>query len=348
MSGENWPVRRRLEQVDTRVGQLERMIREVSQREAAWTWPREVWLGRTTSSSASNYPTSGDTFDVALIDAHFTASPGTQGVTETLRGSTVTARTWPAKYLPRDTEVVAFHAPGLGPSGAGQWWIQTAEAAAGGSAVVSFAAVVGQAGPYVTPFLRWDGVATNVFPLGHPTPTLVAFPRWQANSYFTDTDGQVVNQGTPALTCKKAGRYLAMVEANWLLRSIPPAAYESMLRGGYLAPNGQFYPGWGQHGHPAVHVSSGMKVGVAPTFSSAGVCNGRSHLQVSCAGTFWRADHVGVEVVELNVGDQLRFVAEAVWEFVNPPYYTGSTYMPTAEIESLVATFLYCGDGQNY
>jgi hypothetical protein len=83
-----------------------------------------MWIGRTYAETESSYPTSGDTFRVQLLSAHFTGSEGTQAVTEHERGTIVTARTWPEAYLPYRTDVIVKRIRGIGPNGAGEWWIE--------------------------------------------------------------------------------------------------------------------------------------------------------------------------------------------------------------------------------
>jgi hypothetical protein len=122
----NLSMQRRVEALESRLAATQRALDSQAQRARMWAWPRDTWLGRTTSSSYSNYPTEGDTFQVKLLSSHFTAAEGTRGVTENERGTVVTARTWPAKYLGYDTEVVVKRMRGIGPSGAGEWWIETA------------------------------------------------------------------------------------------------------------------------------------------------------------------------------------------------------------------------------
>lgn len=114
---------RRVKELETQVAELRRELSGTRQLPPAAVAPRERWLGRTTSDSPSTYPTSGDTFEVELYSAYFTATPGTRAITETGRGRKVVARTRPATYLPRGTEVEVWRSRGHGPLGAGEWWI---------------------------------------------------------------------------------------------------------------------------------------------------------------------------------------------------------------------------------
>jgi len=120
---ENQNMRKRVDALESRLMAAERAQRAESTRAVGWNWPRDTWLGRTTSVSLSSYPTSGDTFQVELLTGYFTAAEGTRAVTESLRGTKVYARTWPAAYLPYGTEVVTCRMRGTGPSGSGEWWI---------------------------------------------------------------------------------------------------------------------------------------------------------------------------------------------------------------------------------
>ena len=124
MRDSNLSTVRRLEALEARLDAADRILASQSQRARSWQWPRDMWLGRTYAVSESSYPTDGDTFQVKLLSAHYTASEGTQAVTENERGTIVTARTWPATYLPYDSEVVVKRMRGIGPNGAGEWWIE--------------------------------------------------------------------------------------------------------------------------------------------------------------------------------------------------------------------------------
>lgn len=214
----NIPPRGRVEQMEARIAELERQLRSQAQRQQGWTWPREIWLGRTVASSpGSGYPESGNTFTVELFDCHFTASEGTQAVTEQTRGSRVVARTWPAAYVPLDTQVVVKRMRGLGPSGAGEWWIEAPQAAPSKNRAFSGSVTYGYRpldvglSP-VSAYGWWDTL--DLYPtLGeYPTPAT-------ANEYVQS--GYAIGGPSTFAVVRRGGAYLVWVTVS---ATLPPLA----------------------------------------------------------------------------------------------------------------------------
>lgn len=114
---------RRIKQLEQQLATLERSLSQVRQSQAAFVAPRDRWLGRvaTTPTPAAT----DDTYAVELISATFVAAPGQRDLVEHARGSTVVARTWPARALSAGDEVIVDRIRGglAGDAERGEWWI---------------------------------------------------------------------------------------------------------------------------------------------------------------------------------------------------------------------------------
>jgi len=112
----------RIARLETELAELRRVVNSFP-KTAAFSFPRERWLGKTVERSAS-YPTTGngDTFEVELLSAAFSpVAPGMSLLTSRPRGPVVIARTWPSQYLPVGSYVIVDHIKG--PEAGGEWWI---------------------------------------------------------------------------------------------------------------------------------------------------------------------------------------------------------------------------------
>lgn len=177
---------RRISQLETLVADLSRELSTLRSVAPDAIAPRERWLGRTTSASFSDYPTSGDTFQVELLACHFTPSPGAQAITEVSLGDKVVARTRPGTYLPRGTEVEVYRCRGMGPLGSGEWWISGGAASSSSSRCVITGAVESGA---LTGSVWRPGMIL-------PGPTSWQYPTSaEALHLFPDVAGDVANAG---------------------------------------------------------------------------------------------------------------------------------------------------------
>lgn len=195
-----------------------------------WAWPRDMWLGRTYAETESSYPTSGDTFRVQLLSAHFTGSEGTQAVTEHERGTVVTARTWPEAYLPYGTDVIVKRIRGIGPNGSGEWWI---EPSLGG-----YNRCV-MAGNYGSQFSVYGGVQISdpnyyiPWSGGSGTDGIWVYPSMVG--VVGNSGGQVFEVNTPAsyadpwVTCNAMCWYRVTVHTSWSLRAMDPGDWRNFL-----------------------------------------------------------------------------------------------------------------------
>lgn len=343
---ENQNMRKRVDALESRLMATERAQRAESTRAVGWNWPRDTWLGRTTSDSPSSYPTSGDTFQVELLTGYFTAAEGTQAVTESLRGTKPIARTWPATYLPYGTEVIAHRMRGTGPSGAGEWWIQPSGDTAA-SAVVQFQSQYGLDELNAsTRMLRYSGSFPGLAISFPPTP----------NSYFEV--GLGTSRDHAALTCLVAGRYLLFASVEWLLYSIPDASYSDMQLSYFVAPSGTTYPVFSRYGAPQVRVSSGLDIlpaglgarNINPAITQM-YAHAVSRAPVRPTGgslaTSSRSTQIGSVVATLDVGDRIFFRVAPDHDYVAPPSYVGSWYEPQTDLSLATLQAVYCGDATN-
>jgi len=338
----NLSMQRRVEALESRLAATQRALDSQAQRARMWAWPRDTWLGRTTSSSYSNYPTEGDTFQVKLLSSHFTAAEGTRGVTENERGTVVVARTWPAKYLPRDTEVVVKRMRGIGPDGSGEWWIETP-------------ATGTQTDPIVQPMRATLGRDRNNYQTGQLAVSL-ASPGgglWVSEVvapgiYGLPTlfSGGAGNKNQPWLTCLRAGRYYLACETKWGLYSMDEA---------YSAPNWNqivTVPGggsWTLGPWPfSVWTEIGVNGNVSPwegqpegVFANFGASS--QMLQFGGTQGVSYMTHHGHETVELAVGDTLSAVVG--WSLQHPT--SSALFFPGAFLKWVELTAIYCGDADN-
>jgi len=331
MSGENQSLRKRIDALETRLANQERAQRAQSERAIGFTWPRERWLARTTSDSPGSYPTSGDTFQAELLTGYFTATEGTRTVTEQLRGTKPIARTWPATYLPRGTEVIAERIRGHGPSGSGEWWIQPT-GAAGAVELLEY-------GGYTA--LNGGDLATRNYTL-NSQPYLWFFPDAPANDYFDRA--APAQHGAAWLTCREPGRYLFIVATRWLLYVIPDATYSENQLDIYVAPNLQSYPVFGRYGDPTASVSSQLSVNGDPAGLGAGDAYGisRAPIRPTTGVEPWqRVTHVGATAQTLAAGDVVRLAGRAQVEWPGAWYAPRPT--PQIEHEDCTVQVLYCG-----
>ena len=211
---------RRISDLEARLRDTERELRAVRQVASTPLAPIERWLGRTTSESVSDYPEDGDTFAVELLSCHFTPTAGTQAVTSVQRGSQVVARTWPAQYLPRGTEIEAWRSRGMGPLGSGEWWITVGHGDGAAQRCVitgsgGYAWREGETGFAANPIIGSDG-GVDV------DKKVKLFPPMAGNVENDDGQAFSVNDGPAAyddhwLTLTQDGRYRVIAAMQWQL-----------------------------------------------------------------------------------------------------------------------------------
>ena len=303
-----------------------------------WAWPRDMWIGRTYAETESSYPTSGDTFRVQLLSAHFTGSEGTQAVTEHERGTIVTARTWPEAYLPYGTDVIVKRIRGIGPNGAGEWWIEPT-GSAGGSPILYYGS--------------WDqgrneiNVLTDQMQFSGSLAKKLWFSGTSTAGSLFASAAVDAPRGTALLTCEKAGRYMFWTRTVWHLYTITPSAYEEWNLSYWTAPSTVVYPVFGLHGSFLATAFTRLDApgGSDPAGFPEG---GKSSLVVRSNGSatlsYARATHYGHHFRELEVGDRVDLSVE--WAIDTPLDRTVTTY-PQAELDEVSLAAIYCGSAGN-
>lgn len=240
---------RRVQDLEARLADLQRGLTAPRQLSYAGAAPRERWLGRTTSVSASSYPTSGDTFEVELVSAYFSAAAGTQAITERLRGRKVVARTRPATYLPRNTEVEVWRSRGHGPLGVGEWWITVSPAESSNrlalgennygtdaSGVFTHDVIPG------TYYDSWGGALRINPTLLSERPTVAL-----AADMMFGVPPVLPAAGQPTLRVQRAGSYLLEWSMQWSLPAISIGDHKALY---YSGTSLRRLDGFGESGGP--------------------------------------------------------------------------------------------------
>lgn len=230
MRDSNISTLKRIEALEARLAAQERALDSQAQRARMWAWPRDMWIGRTYAESESSYPTTGDTFRVQLLSAHFTGSEGTQVVTEHERGTIVTARTWPEAYLPYGTDVIVKRIRGIGPNGSGEWWIEPSlggynRCVMAGNYGSQFSVYGGT--PISDPnyYIPWSG--------GSGTDGIWVYPSMVGVT--GNSNGTVFEVDTPAsytdpwVTCNAMCWYRVTVHTSWLLHPMSAGDWQNFL-----------------------------------------------------------------------------------------------------------------------
>lgn len=305
-----------------------------------WAWPRDMWLGRTYAETESSYPTSGDTFRVQLLSAHFTGSEGTQAVTEHERGTVVTARTWPEAYLPYGTDVIVKRIRGIGPNGSGEWWIEpTGDSSTppllsyGGGYVFGESGVLGS---------MTSGVVTL------PGLQGWAFPNGTDNDYFSWSAG--ASRDAAWLTCLQSGRYLIVTNVRWILHSIPAVTWRDMHLSYWTAPSLTVYPLSCQYGTTMMTLASDVSISATFPINNSTVrdCYGSSSAQLrpsnSGSGEEYRVSHTAANHLLLVEGDELRAYVRAVSDYIAAPYTIGSPQLGQVDLESFDVAIIPLGE----
>lgn len=235
---------RRISQLETLVADLSRELSTLRSVAPDAIAPRERWLGRTTSASFSDYPTSGDTFQVELLACHFTPTPGTQAITEVSLGDKVVARTRPGTYLPRGTEVEVYRCRGMGPLGSGEWWISGGAASSSSSRCVitggvsseimstsghvwtSGGMIAGSSWRYPTGF---GDTRLRTFPVVHGETANAAGDVFRVRA-MEHAPQQPGTFGDPWLQIVQPGHYSLHCQTTWSLGSLTYSESEQILK----------------------------------------------------------------------------------------------------------------------
>lgn len=232
-SSDNQNLRKRIDALEARLANQERAQRAESQRAIGFTWPRERWLARTTSASPTSYPSSGDTFQVELLSGYFTAAEGTQAVTESLRGTKPMAHTWPETYLPYGTKVIAERIRGVGPEGAGEWWIQAVDShkrcVIGGEGSADFVSGTSNSdweAPYASDYDRSTGLWTYPWMQGMFSNASGRVFRVRSSASGNDYP---TTYADPWLYCYEPTWYRVTIGVTWALSSLSGSYARSLL-----------------------------------------------------------------------------------------------------------------------
>jgi hypothetical protein len=250
---------RRIQELEARVVAAEQELRAVRQVSSTPLTPRERWLAKTTSDSPSNYPPTGNTFECELLSCHFSPTPGATTITEVERGRRVTARTRPAMYLPRGTEVEVWRSRGHGALGVGEWWIGTT--IGGGNRVASALANYGTDSAGVQRQQAYPGVYEETLgtPLRINPLSVDERPLPGVADWMWEVPGGLPAAGKPTLIARRTGSYLLAWTMQWSFPSISIGDHKSLY---YSGSSIRRVDAFGESGGPPPWLTQGA---IAPT-----------------------------------------------------------------------------------